>query len=685
MIVVNQVLQLHDERIVRVLWMDTDSAYIFDLNSLSLPEKISLKDLFEISEAINDPYLHVLTYEDLPDKYVSKMHENWKVISDIVCAEPNIYITKQRALMIKQTSKITGKNQKNIYEYLKRYWQRGKVKDALLPDYAKCGTGVPNSYNNKVGRKKIYVTDGSNGIAVTPEIEKIFDTVFKEHIKNAERRSIKYSYEKMLTDYFFEEINSDASSLKIPSYGQFYRRFKQKHTPEQIEKAKVGSKKFNKDLRPILGNSTSESNAPGKRYQIDATIADVYLVSEFDCNVIVGRPVIYFCIDVFSRMITGVHVGFNSPSMEEARMAILNCADDKVEFCRGYGYEIDKDDWPVSNMPSCFLGDNGEMRGITPENAIKKFGISLENTGSYRGDMKGIVERLFKSFHDRIKPLVKGYVMPDFQERGAKDYRQESALTLNQFMKVLFAWIVEHHNKYIKNYPPDEEIIKSGINLTPKELWKWGSVYRSGFLRAFPREQLAASLLPHKMAVVTPKGIRLHKYLHYTLPVAVQEGWFMRVDRKSSVKVELVYNPNDLYEVYVNHKGNYLKATPTIGSDMVKYSYEDCLYLEKADKLKKEKHFATELKYKIKSESEISDVVNMAYVESELGKSSKKLNTKNIRENRKLEKALMKSENVFEPVVTSATDVTEQKQEKKDDMFDAIKAIRDKKMRKTDG
>jgi polyhydroxyalkanoate synthesis regulator protein len=109
------------------------------------------------------------------------------------------------------------------------------------------------------------------------------------------------------------------------------------------------------------------------------------------------------------------------------------------------------------------------------------------------------------------------------------------------------------------------------------------------------------------------------------------------------------------------------------------------MYLEKAEKLKKEKYVATELKYKIKSESEIADVVNAAYVESELGKSSKKLNTKNIRENRKLEKALMKNENVPEPIVTSATDVTEQKQDKSDDMFDAIKAIRDKKMRKTDG
>ncbi|WP_164907503.1 hypothetical protein [Clostridium septicum] len=46
-------------------------------------------------------------------------------------------------------------------------------------------------------------------------------------------------------------------------------------------------------------------SGPGSLYQIDATVADVYLVSEFNRNWIIGRPVLYMVLDSFSRMIVG--------------------------------------------------------------------------------------------------------------------------------------------------------------------------------------------------------------------------------------------------------------------------------------------------------------------------------------------------------------------------------------------
>lgn len=44
------------------------------------------------------------------------------------------------------------------------------------------------------------------------------------------------------------------------------------------------------DYQPILGSSTIESFGRGSRFQIDATIADVYLVSEYRREWIIRRP-----------------------------------------------------------------------------------------------------------------------------------------------------------------------------------------------------------------------------------------------------------------------------------------------------------------------------------------------------------------------------------------------------------
>jgi hypothetical protein len=70
-------------------------------------------------------------------------------------------------------------------------------------------------------------------------------------------------------------------------------------------------------------------------YEIDATIGDVYLVSRFDRNKIIGRPVVYIVIDVFSRMITGVYIGLEGPSWVGAMMALANATAPKVEYCLG--------------------------------------------------------------------------------------------------------------------------------------------------------------------------------------------------------------------------------------------------------------------------------------------------------------------------------------------------------------
>lgn len=94
------------------------------------------------------------------------------------------------------------------------------------------------------------------------------------------------------------------------------------------------AKEFESKHRPILSDSKSETNGPGTRFQIDATIADIYLVSSLDVNKVIGRPVIYAVIDVYSRIVTGLYVGLEGPSWVGAMMALDNMVADKVNFCK---------------------------------------------------------------------------------------------------------------------------------------------------------------------------------------------------------------------------------------------------------------------------------------------------------------------------------------------------------------
>lgn len=122
----------------------------------------------------------------------------------------------------------------------------------------------------------------------------------------------------------------------------------------------------------------------GSQYQIDATVGGIYLVSRFDRSNIIGRPVMYFVIGAFSRMVAGMYVGLEGSSWVGAMMAIANAASDKTAYCREYGINITEEEWPCHHIPSAILGDRGEMESRNADNLVSMLGIRIENTPPYR-------------------------------------------------------------------------------------------------------------------------------------------------------------------------------------------------------------------------------------------------------------------------------------------------------------
>lgn len=193
-------------------------------------------------------------------------------------------------------------------------------------------------------------------------------------------------------------------------------------------KQRIGEKKYERNNREILDSSKSEITGPGNAYQIDATIADVYLVAQENPKRIIGRPVLYFVTDTFSRMIVGYAVTLEGPSWAGVMSALYNTINKKAELCKYYGVQIKETDWPCSGVPSKILADNGEMRSKASDGLITGLGITVANASSWRPDYKGIVENSFRLFHGTTKPILPGAVYPDMRERGGPDYALDAMI-----------------------------------------------------------------------------------------------------------------------------------------------------------------------------------------------------------------------------------------------------------------
>lgn len=56
---------------------------------------------------------------------------------------------------------------------------------------------------------------------------------------------------------------------------------------------------------------------PGSCFELDATVLDVHIVSEFNRNHVLGRPTVYCVVDKESRMMVGLHVSMEYASGEQ--------------------------------------------------------------------------------------------------------------------------------------------------------------------------------------------------------------------------------------------------------------------------------------------------------------------------------------------------------------------------------
>ncbi|BDG30459.1 Mu transposase C-terminal domain-containing protein [Parageobacillus thermoglucosidasius] len=666
----NQLIQIkvNESTVVeRILWIDPGNIICFTINIYEdnpLPLKRTISDLENMLNDgclsfINDePFRIYFRDDELSEKEIRIREKRWNIIKDVVCVEPDIYDSFRRGQIVKSLLSNKSSNYASIYKFLRLYWIRGKTKNALLPDYKNSGgRGKSKTLGDKkIGRPRKYKSVEGEGVNITDEIKRIIQISLKKYYFNSKQMTLRDSYNQMLEEFFKEDIYYDNGFKKVilkdkselPTYKQYLYWYTKLFNSEEKTINKKGKRKYLLEDRAVLGSSYYDNLGPGWKYQIDATVADVYLVSELNREWIIGKPVVYFVEDVFSRMIVGMYVGLEGPSWLGAMMALINTASNKVEFCKQYDIDISYDKWPCQHLPSTLVADRGELEGYNIEPLINAFNVSVENTPPYRADLKGIVEQHFRLTNSRVKPFVPGTIDKDFRVRGGRDYRLDAKLTLKEFTQIMIHCILYHNNHHwLKNYNPDEMLIRDEVPLIPVRLWEWGLKNRAGQLRAFPEDVVKLQLLPRKKASITARGIHFGKNVYYSCERAIKEGWFAEASIKGKWTVNIAYDPRQMEYIYiVNSDGSYevcklLDQYKHYGSK----SIEEFEYIKNYEQMMQVKNEKEVTEHKIDLDSTIKAIVEKAKNDNNVSTNkSKAERLRNIKNNRDIEKQRIRKE-----------------------------------------
>lgn len=538
------------------IWINID-------NKSALPESIDRSSLNTLIEdeactLTQDPYKNLrLANEPSDSSRAIKRDNNYALISPIIL-DPNHYEASVRGPLINNVLAQNKTTKQTLYRLLRNYWQRGQVPNALLPVYTnKRKDGEERQVNKKLGRPRIH-SDGE-GMIITDEIAQLFNLVINRYLLNQNKHTIGYAYRKFQSIYRskYPQIND----TEIPTIWQFKYHYDTNFNTLEKLRSRTNNKIFNKDIRPLHSTVNTHILGPGSKYEIDATIADIYLLSDSDRASIVGRPIIYLVADVFSRMVTGFYIGFENPSYVTSAQAIKTAVCDKTDICKKFGIDISPEDWPCIGLPESILADRGELLGSQIETLEKSFSVRIENTPAYRGDLKGIVERYFNTIQANFKPYTTGMgVVQGIKEvrRGGHDYRIDATLTIADFTKIILNSILMHNNHHLLASYDREADMPPNMPLVPIKIWNWGLQNRTGQLRAVDANSIYIALLPRKKATISNLGIKLFG-VYYTCSEIVENGW---LHRKGSINrpkdLQVAYDLIDASKIYIFYEDNSL-------------------------------------------------------------------------------------------------------------------------------
>lgn len=514
----------------------------------------------------NDSVIRVL--EERDDKIlvidcIRRTMPQWKAIACLngweQCSQENLYAITN--VEVPEIDSLCPESRKKAYE---RYTMIAPILRLLPDEQKKCEMISVIATSEKISKQTVrkylclYLAfqniailapkDKENDASLTPD-EKNMRWGLNKFYFSYQKHSLKTAYIMMLKAKYCD--GNGELVAKYPTFNQFRYFYRKRKNRQTYYISRNGLTNYQRNNRPLLGDGIQEyAKTPGMG-MLDATICDIYLINE--SGEIIGRPILIACIDVYSSLCCGYALTWEG-GMYSLRQLMLNVVTDKQELCRKHGININLQEWDFSLCPGVLVTDQGTEYMSNCFEQIAELGIKVVNLPVYRPELKGNVEKFFSIIQDLFRPYLKGrgLIEPDFQERGAHDYRKDACLTLEQFEKVLIRCIIYYNSqRIIENFPYTEDMLKNKVAPYANDIFTYGKNLEGTNLVKVNKRQLMLTLLPRTTGKFTRSGLIVNHVRYKNSSYA--EKYL------SGGNVTVAYNPDDSSFVWLVDKGNFVE------------------------------------------------------------------------------------------------------------------------------
>lgn len=511
------------DSIIRVLEIRQDKILIIDCIKRTMPVWVEPTALDSYSECTSSELSQATGFtaadaDTLDADQRKAMYERYTLIAPIL---PFIADDKIRSQLIHAAAEEHDISRQTVRSYLSLYLAYMDI-TALVPKKRQDDRQLTQDEKN-----------------IRWALNKFFYTTKKQSLMTA--------YTMMLKEKYCDAMGVLAE--EYPSFYQFRYFYRKTRNLQNFYISRNGLKNYQRNNRPLTGEGVQEFAPAIGTGLLDATVCDIYLVN--DAGSLVGRPILTACIDAYSGLCCGYSLSWEG-GVYSLRGLMLNIIADKVDWCDRFGISVHREDWDCDMLPASFITDMGSEYTSETFEQIAELGVKVVNLPSYRPELKGLIEKFFDLIQDSYKKHLKGkgVIEPDYQERGAHDYRKDACLTMTDFEKIVLHCIIYYNSqRIIENFPYTEDMIAAQVKPYASCIWNWGKTQIGANLINTDARELMITLLPRATGKFSRTGLKVNKLRYHC------DGYTEQY--LSGGTVTVAYNPEDVTSVWVLENGVY--------------------------------------------------------------------------------------------------------------------------------
>ncbi len=465
------------------------------------------KNFFQKSE---EQFQFVLDVSRLPEKEMetyNRKKEFVKAVCSYYAPQYNNIFDKRcdKTYFIELYKKYLF-SKKLAFKIVKRFLQSGMQDSSLVdPRYTGRQEKLSYKYVTKTGRPSKHGT----GMMRDSKVIEAFEFGKKQYL-GTKKMTKERAYELLIACYFYDVASFEMTGKKevlpvgqYPTKDQFFYYLKTTIPQEIIEKKITSDREYRNNQRLQKGRPASEAVRPMAITEVDEVEADLYLVAVDDGYQLVGKPKVYFMIDLFSHCIVGCGIAFEANSYLGISNVFINLLDDKRELCKEVGCDIDPAIWPTGYLPTEVRCDGGSEFVSEDFLALcRDLEILRSREAPAMGSMKGTVEQSFRLFQQMMAPDFenKGYVRKSYDS----NHREKACLNIKHFKKLVYLFIAHHNAHVCDTMYYSKDMVENHVRKTPIDVWNYG-IQKYGVPRTVNDAQKADvlfHLMPERVATI---------------------------------------------------------------------------------------------------------------------------------------------------------------------------------------